>query len=139
MRRIDYIVLHCTGGPQKQSVPSIKAYWRDVLKWKKPGYHYLIKPDGTYEKIHPIEIPSNGVEGHNSHSIHISYIGGVDDEGKPLDNRTDAQKATQIYLINKLTPFAPHAKIVGHRDFPGVTKACPSFDVSKWLIEAGLE
>jgi hypothetical protein len=23
--------------------------------------------------------------------------------------------------------------ILGHRDFPGVTKRCPSFDVREWL------
>jgi len=26
----------------------------------------------------------------------------------------------------------PKAKILGHRDLPGVRKACPCFDVRKW-------
>lgn len=138
MRRIDYIVLHCTAGPQTQTIATIKDYWKRVLGWKSPGYHYLIKPDGSYEKIHPIEQPSNGVAGYNSHSIHISYIGGVDSKGNPVDNRTDAQKATQTKLIKKVRPYALNAKVLGHRDFPGVKKACPSFDVKSWLKEVGL-
>ena len=28
-----------------------------------------------------------------------------------------------------------NAEILGHRDLPGVRKACPSFDVSSWLAE----
>ncbi len=138
MRRIDYIVLHCTSGPQKQSTSEIQNYWKHSLGWKNPGYHYIIDSNGSYEKIHPIESPSNGVAGYNAHSIHISYKGGVDAKGNPVDNRTEAQKATQIALIKKLLPFAPNAKIVGHRDFPGVTKACPSFDVKSWLKTVGL-
>ncbi|SMC53446.1 N-acetylmuramoyl-L-alanine amidase [Pedobacter nyackensis] len=163
MRRIDYIVLHCTAGPQNQTIDTIKRYWKNELGWSKPGYHYLINADGSYEKIHPIESPTNGVAGNNAHSIHISYIGGVEVlqsinksgkvinvVGKSVDNRTEAQIATQIAIIKKLKPYAPNAKIVGHRDFSpdknhdGILqpnewmKACPSFDVKSWIKSVGL-
>jgi N-acetylmuramoyl-L-alanine amidase len=36
-------------------------------------------------------------------------------------------------LIVKLSNKYPKAEILGHRDFPGVAKACPSFDVKSWL------
>jgi len=32
----------------------------------------------------------------------------------------------------------PQAVIVGHRDLPGVAKACPCFDVKRWLREIKL-
>ena len=32
----------------------------------------------------------------------------------------------------------PQIKIVGHRDLPGVNKACPSFDVAGWLKSIGI-
>jgi N-acetylmuramoyl-L-alanine amidase len=35
--------------------------------------------------------------------------------------------------IVELTERYPQAKVFGHRDFPGVKKACPSFDVRQWL------
>jgi N-acetylmuramoyl-L-alanine amidase len=134
MRPIKYIVLHCTAGPQNQTVEVIQNYWKQSLGWKTPGYHHLIKADGTVVNLVPIEKPSNGVAGHNANSIHISYIGGANG----IDNRTAAQKQTQIALIGKYKAMFPGAKILGHRDFPGVTKLCPSFNVSTWLKSVGL-
>lgn len=138
MRTINYLVLHCTATPQTTTIQSILNYWKNNLGWKSPGYHWIIKPDGEAVSLHPIEQPSNGVKGHNHDSIHISYIGGVDKKGNSLDNRTDAQKQTQIRLLKELKAKFPNAKILGHRDFPGVTKGCPSFEVSDWLECVGL-
>ena len=36
-------------------------------------------------------------------------------------------------IIVALTERYPKAQVLGHRDFPGVAKACPSFDVKTWL------
>ena len=58
--------------------------------------------------------------------------------GKPVDNRTPQQKATMERLVRELKLKFPSARILGHRDFPGVKKACPSFDVSSWLKEIGI-
>lgn len=133
MREIKYIVLHCTAGPQTQTIEAIQAYWKNSLGWKSPGYHYLIKADGTAVNLQPVEKLSNGVAGYNANAIHISYIGGVDKYLRPFDNRTDAQKQTQIQLIRKFKVMFPKAVVCGHRDFPGVKKACPSFDVKSWI------
>jgi N-acetylmuramoyl-L-alanine amidase len=133
MRVIKYIVIHCTAGPQNQSTAEILAFWKNVNGWKYPGYHFEINADGTIEQLLPIEQIANGVAGHNSNSLHISYKGGIDKAGKPVDNRTPQQIASQISLLKKYHAMFPHAEILGHRDFPGVTKACPSFDVRTWL------
>ena len=138
MREIKNIVLHCTAGPQTQTVQAILGYWKNSLGWKSPGYHYLIKADGEAVNLLDISKPSNGVAGHNAHSVHISYIGGVDKNGKPVDNRTPAQIATQIKLLKAFKIQFPKAVIKGHRDFPNVQKACPSFDVATWLKSVGL-
>lgn len=134
MREIKYIVLHCTAGPQTQTVVNILAYWTK-LGWKHVGYHHLIRMDGTVADLEFISNPTNGVAGHNYNSIHISYIGGVDKNNVPIDNRTEEQKQAQIMLLKKYHAMFPEAVIQGHRDFPGVKKACPSFDVKKWLNE----
>ncbi|MCU7615658.1 N-acetylmuramoyl-L-alanine amidase [Chryseobacterium sp. PBS4-4] len=133
MRSIKYLVLHCTATPQNTTIESIKNYWKNTLGWKSPGYHFMIKADGEVVNTLPIEQISNGVAGYNTPSIHISYIGGVDQNEKPIDNRTDAQKASQIKLLKELRKKFPNAEIKGHRDFPKVNKACPSFDVKAWL------
>jgi N-acetylmuramoyl-L-alanine amidase len=130
MRRIDWLVVHCTATPQTTTVASIQRYWRENLKWKSPGYHYLIEANGTVHNLQPITLPSNGVAGFNANSIHISYIGGVNGQ-KAVDNRTDAQKREILRLLTELKRQFPTAKIQGHRDFPNVRKACPSFDAKK--------
>ncbi|AGO47823.1 N-acetylmuramyl-L-alanine amidase [Cellulophaga phage phi46:1] len=133
MRTIKYIVLHCTATVQHAKVENIIKYWRNVLKWKSNGYHFIIESSGKVHNITPIENVANGVAGYNSASIHISYIGGIDKNGKALDNRTPEQIEAQKQLIRTLTKQFPNAEIKGHRDFPNVRKDCPSFDVKSWL------
>ena len=131
MRDIKYIVVHCTATPQTATVSSIQNYWKNTLKWKMPGYHFMIKPDGEIVQLLEIEKISNGVKGFNSVSINISYIGGVASENKPIDNRTPAQKRSLTDLLTKLKKEFPKAIIQGHRDFPNVKKACPSFNAKE--------
>lgn len=128
MRAIKYIVIHCTATPQTTTVESIQNYWRKNLGWKSPGYHFIILPNGAVRNLLSIEQVSNGVAGFNSNSIHISYIGGIDASGKPVDNRTPFQKESMLKLIKDLKRKFPKAVIQGHRDFPNVKKSCPSFN-----------
>ncbi len=121
-------MVHCTATPQSTTVQSICNFWKNNLGWKSPGYHYIIDADGKIHQLHPISRASNGVKGHNAHSIHISYIGGVDHLQRPLDNRTPKQKAALCFKLEQLKCRFPEAIIQGHRDFAGVTKACPSFN-----------
>ena len=138
MRKIDFIAIHCTAGQPNQTTKSILDYWKNVLKWKSVGYHYLINADGSVEQLAKEYEITNGVAGFNSVSIHISYKGGIDKLGKPMDTRTEAQKKSMHNLLLSLRKRYPKAIIQGHRDFPNVKKACPSFDVKKWLKEIGM-
>lgn len=128
MRQIKFIAVHCTATQPSATVASITNYWKTKLNWKNPGYHYIVKADGEIVNLLPIEHVSNGVAGYNSVTINISYIGGIDAKGKAKDTRTDAQKASLLKIIKEMKSKFPSAKIQGHRDFPGVKKACPSFD-----------
>jgi N-acetylmuramoyl-L-alanine amidase len=128
MRNINFLAVHCTATAQTTSVSSIQNYWKNNLGWKNPGYHYIIKPDGEVVNLLPIDQVSNGVAGHNSVTVNISYIGGIDTKGAPKDTRTAAQKASMLKLLIELKKQFPKAIIQGHRDFPLVAKACPSFD-----------
>ena len=132
MRTIKYIAIHCTATPQSATIDSIRNYWKNVLKWKQPGYHYIVKPDGSVVNLLDIDKISNGVKGYNHETINTSYIGGIDEaSGNPKDTRTDAQKVAIKNLLIQLRAKFPHAIIQGHRDFPNVKKACPSFDAKK--------
>jgi len=133
MRNIKYIVVHCTATPQNTTIESIERFWKEVRQWHAPGYHYVIKPDGEIIQLLDENMISNGAFGHNPVCVHIAYIGGVDKDTKPLDNRTDSQKNSLFNKLIELSEKYPQAQILGHRDFPGVAKACPSFDVKSWL------
>src|SRR5688572_22684434 len=116
-RDIKYIVVHCTATPPDTTIESIQQYWKDHLGWKNPGYHYIIKRNGEIMRINEEEKISNGVKGYNKNSIHISYIGGADKSGGPVDNRTDAQKHALFNKLVSLSEKYPNAIILGHRDF----------------------
>jgi N-acetylmuramoyl-L-alanine amidase len=136
MRKIDYIVIHCTATPQTTTIQSIRNHWKNVLGWKNVGYHFIIEASGGVTKLSDIANPTNGVAGYNTKSIHISYIGGVDKQGKPVDNRTEAQKVALIETIKKVRNEVALKQrtfpiIQGHTDFQGVSKACPCFDAKE--------
>lgn len=143
MRRITHIVIHCTATPQNAKVEGILKYWRDTLKWNFPGYHYIIEANGNIVQLLDEDTPSNGVAGHNSKLINVSYIGGIEINGKATDNRTVHQKAALIGMIKELRLRHPLALVVGHRDFSpdlngnGIIdpweriKECPSFDAKE--------
>lgn len=133
-RNIKYIVVHCTATPTTTTLESIKRYWKEQRGWgDTPGYHYFIKRDGTIVQLLDEKKNSYGVYKHNSECISIAYVGGIDKDGKPVDNRSDAQKHAMFDIIVRLTEKYPKAEVLGHRDFPEVKKACPCFDVKEWL------
>ena len=127
MRKIDYIVIHCTATQPNTKKESILNYWKNTLKWKSVGYHRLIDANGIIHELARYEQVTNGVKGYNSNSIHFSYIGGVDEFNNPKDTRTLKQKESLLYLIKQAKKQFPKAIVQGHRDF-GAKKACPSFN-----------
>jgi N-acetylmuramoyl-L-alanine amidase len=134
LRNINYIVIHCTATPVNTTVESIKRYWKEVRGWGDvPGYHYLILRDGSIIQLLDEKQNSYGVYHHNSECVSIAYLGGIDKDNQPIDNRSEAQCHAMFNKIVALTERYPKAQVLGHRDFPEVKKACPCFDVRSWL------
>jgi N-acetylmuramoyl-L-alanine amidase len=134
MRNIKYIVVHCTATQPNATIEAIRRYWKEHRGFgDTPGYHYIILRSGEIVQLLGEEKPSYGVYGHNPETINMSYIGGIDKDGKPQDNRTSRQRHAMFDKLIELSEKYPGAEILGHRDFPGVNKACPSFDVKSWL------
>ena len=128
MRDIKYIVIHCTATQPNTKKEAILSYWKNTLKWKSVGYHRLIDANGVIHELAKFEQITNGVKGYNSESIHFSYIGGIDESGRPKDTRTLKQKESLLYLVKQAKKQFPNAIVQGHKDFKGVAKACPSFE-----------
>jgi N-acetylmuramoyl-L-alanine amidase len=67
-------------------------------------------------------------------------VGGVsqNDYTKAENNFTKEQFASLKTVLKMLAEKYPGAKVLGHRDFPKVAKACPSFDAIAWAKKEGL-
>lgn len=134
MRQIKEIILHCTATQEGRDVHVADVdRWHKQQGWECIGYHYLITLDGKIEKGRPEWKIGAHCKGHNNVSIGIAYVGGVDYQGKPKDTRTDAQKRALVQLLREVRGRYPKAPIHGHNEF--AAKACPSFNVQKWLTE----
>lgn len=128
-RQINYIVVHCTASPEGRDfkAKNIDA-WHKAQGWSQIGYNYVIDLDGTIELGRDVDLIPAQVQGYNANAIGVVYIGGVDSKMNPKDTRTPEQKKALVQLLGELKGIYPNAVIQGHRDFPKVAKACPSFD-----------
>lgn len=134
----DYLVVHCSATTEKMNIGAKEIdRWHREKGYKCIGYHYVIRRDGTLEIGRPEHEIGAHVQGFNDRSIGICLVGGVDaDNPKAAENNfTLDQMNALAALLENLKKRYPDARIVGHRDLPGVKKACPSFDVSEWLQE----
>jgi N-acetylmuramoyl-L-alanine amidase len=139
--RTDFIAIHCSAtGNQNYGAADIDK-WHRKQGWACIGYHYVIRRDGTVEEGRDVEVVGAHVSGFNDVSVGICMVGGVDadDPSKAKNNFTEEQFASLKQLLIDLKVQYPKAKIQGHRDFPNVKKACPSFDVKEWLMVAQLD
>lgn len=152
MAKLKYLVLHCTATPEGREVTSneIRAWHTNPVSkggrgWKQVGYTDMIHLDGRVERlvennedanVDPWEI-TNGAKGYNSTSRHVVYVGGVARDRKtPRDTRTPAQLKAMESYVKDFHRRHPDVKIVGHNEL--AAKACPSFDVRKWLVSIGI-
>lgn len=131
MRTIKKIVIHCTGTQADATIESIKNYWKNELKWKNVGYHFIIDRFGNITQLANFEQFTNGAAGYNKESIHIAYIGGIYRKNEYIDTRTLKQKYALNMLITSICDVYKNIEILGHNQLPNIKKACPCFDARK--------
>lgn len=141
MLPIKYLTVHCTATPEGRDNTAAEVTQWDIERFKQPSYHWVVELDG--DAVRTLRDDQRGAHtgGHNTGNIGISYVGGttsLNSGAKPKDTRTAAQKATLLRLVKEYKAKYPGITVRGHRDWPGVNKACPSFDVASWLKENGL-
>lgn len=142
-RKIEHIVIHCAATKPEMDVDAARIKrWHLKKGWADIGYHFVIKRNGVVEQGRDRDRDGNVLEevgaharGYNRSSIGICWCGGYGGE----DNRTIEQQTSMETLVKLLHEIYPDAKILGHRDFAGVQKSCPSFDVYEWLEEINLK
>ena len=146
MRNIDSIIVHCSA-----TKAGLDFTATDIDRWHRErgfngiGYHYVIRLDGKLEKGRDVALAGAHCKGWNEQSIGICYIGGLDENGRPADTRTNVQKRVLYQIIMDLQREYNILQVLGHRDTSpdlngdGViepyeyVKACPCFDVKEFL------
>lgn len=139
--KTDFIAIHCSATANQNFGAADIDKWHRKNGWACIGYHYVIRRDGTVEEGREESVIGAHVADWNAVSLGICMVGGVDadDPNKAKNNFTKEQFASLKQLLIDLKVRYPKAKIQGHRDFPNVHKACPSFDVAEWLKVAQLD
>ena len=126
------IIIHCTATKEGQDF-SVESVHKMHLAngWSGIGYNYLIYRNGEIWEGRPEECSGAHTTDHNSKSVGICYVGGLDKNGKAKDTRTPQQIASMIWLCRLMHKKYPDATFHGHREF--ANKACPCFDVKTWM------
>ncbi len=140
----DTLIIHCSATPEG------KDFSRDDIErmhkqkgWRAIGYHWVIELDGTVVNGRDLDADGDVMDefgahayGYNSSSYGLCYIGGVDDNGKPKDTRTQEQLISMQLKCAELIANYGITRIIGHNEVS--SKACPSFNVQEWLGLTGL-
>lgn len=139
MLPIRYLTIHCAATPEGRHVdPETIEAW-DRAKFGQKSYHWIVDLEGRAHKSLSDDQLGAHVGGHNSGNIGICYVGGMDAAMKRAkDTRTPMQRQTMLTLVRTYIERYPGIIIRGHRDWPGVKKDCPSFDVHAWLQSEGV-
>lgn len=132
--KIKFLTIHCAATPEGRDVKAATISQWDEAKFGQTSYHHVVELDGT--AVHTLQDNQRGAHtgGANTGNIGICYVGGMDRQNKaPKDTRTVHQRVTLRRLVAEYRERFPGIVVRGHRDWPGVKKACPSFSVAKEL------
>lgn len=140
MAKPPLIILHASGTPNGRwiTIDDIDQWHqtrgkRRIAHWASAhqphlasiGYHYVITTDGAVAEGRHHREPSDSAKGYNSNSLSICLIG--------TNKFTAAQWDSLATLVADLRVH--HCTdVIGHRSLDA-NKACPGFDVSRWLAD----
>lgn len=130
---IQWLTIHCAATPEGRDVKAEQIEQWDTAKFGQKSYHWIVELNGNQHRSLEDDVLGAHVHLHNHGNIGICYVGGTDAHGNAKDTRTDAQKKALLDLVEHYRTLYPKIIILGHRDWPNVHKACPSFDVRPWL------
>jgi len=130
------IVIHCSATPPSQDIGVEEIdQWHRRKGWNGCGYHLVIRRDGTIEFGEHLSCWGAHVYGHNSNSVGVCLVGGVDEEGRSECNFTEAQSNSLAECLRFLDMAYGHnnMSIVGHRDLSPDVDGDGEVDRSEWL------
>lgn len=130
MLPITHLTIHCAATPEGRAVPAETVASWDVARFGQESYHHIVTLDGEDHARLPDDRMGAHVANHNSGNIGVCYVGGMDAQNHaPKDTRTEAQRISLQNIVSAYRKKYPGLTVLGHRDWPEVHKACPSFNV----------
>ena len=136
---IDLICVHCafTYADQDIGLAEIDKWHRD-RGFNGCGYNYIIRRDGALElgRLEGLELAH--ARGFNKNAIAVCLVGGKGEYGQPEANFTAMQTKSLKTFLSFMGLKYPEARMLGHRDLPGVNKDCPCFDLHHFVVTGEL-
>lgn len=129
-RKVAEVIMHCSATPAGRRVrlEDIRRWHVEERGWRDVGYHFVVELDGRIRRGRPMRLAGAHCPGHNTASVGICYVGGLDADMHPCDTRTPSQRRALSWLVALLRRYLGSLPVRGHRDFAG--KACPCFDAA---------
>lgn len=138
LRDIQYLVIHHTQ-THGMNARAAHRFHQNVRNWAGIGYNYFIEEDGTIIKGRGCFVGAH-VYRYNRISLGIALSGNFDIH-HPKQAQLKAARKICLFFMEQCILQA--SQIVGHREFPGVTKSCPGkhFDIEgfrSWVEQTKL-
>lgn len=125
MRKIHYIIVHCTDSPDNMDI-GVKEIdeWHKLRGWSGIGYHCVIRKGGSREEGRGHNEVGAHAYGHNKDSLAVVWVG-----------KYDLQDLQRVSLVSEIVEWmlaydVPISNVLGHCELPNVTKTCPNLNMN---------
>lgn len=135
------IIVHCAatrpdwmqGRPLADKVAELRLWHTRDRGWRDIGYHWIIDRNGDVMPGRPETVVGAHVQGRNSGTIGICLIGGhgSSENDRFAQHFTPEQDGALRNLIEAIGRRSAITRVSGHNEF--AAKACPGFNVPRWL------
>lgn len=146
------VVFHCSATKPGQDIGIAQIReWHLARGFSDVGYHFVIRRNGRIEPGRDLQDIGAHAVGHNSTTVGVCMVGGLDANGKEHQHNpdmfTDAQWESARLVVQLLRAIYPSVKVLGHRDLsPDLNmdghitpnewqKSCPGFDAALMFPE----
>ena len=111
-REVSLLVIHCSATRYDRDFPmeALRSSHK-ARGFADIGYHFYITRDGKLHRCRPVNQIGAHAAGWNDKSIGICYEGGLDEQGRPADTRTYAQRCTLMDLLRQLRRDYPERRL----------------------------
>lgn len=115
---VKLLIVHCVANKCNRPFSTENLIACGEEKFGQCSYHYYVRCNGAVIPLLPESVQGAHAVNYNHCSLGIVYEGGLDENGKEADTRTEAQKHALYELLKDLTADYSDAHILGHCELP---------------------